>query len=681
MISGVLMRVYLIVLAALVGLLLMQGAGGVAAAAEVAEVRITAALASAGRIEFALQQREADEAWGERQLPRQRFFPNDSRVDIWLVSTPLSVLAPAGGESVEVRITARRVANGRTEFALQQREADGVAWGERQLPPQRYFPVTATATEGRWLVSTPLSVLLPEIDAAAGVAADRAVLVAFYNATGGANWRDSTNWLSDEPIEDWYGVSTDAAGRVTTLSFRDEGLSGGIPSELGDLSNLEELDLDDNKLTGVLPSELGNLSNLSVLALWGNQLTGTIPPELGNLSNLWSLYLDGNALTGVIPPELGNLSNLWALSLSSNQLTGVIPPELGNLSNLSGLNLGGNQLTGVIPPELGNLSNLWGLGLRDNQLTGTIPPELGNLSNLWSLYLDGNALTGCVPVGLRDLRWHDLDQTDLPDCGSVATDRAALVALYNATDGANWKTGGPGWWPDVNWLTERPLDEWQGVSTDEGGRVIEIDLVSRGLTGAIPSELGNLTNLTVLRLRANPLSGSLPPELGGLTNLEVLDLGLSGFPNRIGFTGAIPPELGGLTNLRVLDIALGSLSGPIPPELGNLSNLSWLNLGGNQLTGVIPPELGNPSNLEGLNLGGNQLTGVIPPELGNLSNLWGLDLESNQLTGTIPPEFGNLSNLVTLYLDGNEWTGCVPVGLRDLRWHDLDQIDLPDCGS
>ena len=171
MISGVLMRVYLTVLA-LMGLLLMQGGGGVAAAADVAEVRITAALASADRIEFALQQREADEAWGERQLPRQRFFPNDSLVDVWLVSTPLSVLAPAGGESVEVRITARRVASGRTEFALQQREADGVPWGERQLPPQRYFPVLSAATEGRWLVSTPLSVLLPEIDVADGMAAE-----------------------------------------------------------------------------------------------------------------------------------------------------------------------------------------------------------------------------------------------------------------------------------------------------------------------------------------------------------------------------------------------------------------------------------------------------------------------------------------------------------------------------
>ena len=127
------------------------------------EVRITAALAVDGRIEFALQQREADDGWSERLLPRARFFPATIAAGRWLVSTPLTVRAPGAGddaEGAEVRITAQRLADGRTEFALQEREADG-EWGERLLPRARFFP--ATVTVGRWLVSTPLTVSLPEL--------------------------------------------------------------------------------------------------------------------------------------------------------------------------------------------------------------------------------------------------------------------------------------------------------------------------------------------------------------------------------------------------------------------------------------------------------------------------------------------------------------------------------------
>ena len=71
------------------------------------------------------------------------------------------------------------------------------------------------------------------------VATDRDVLVALYDATDGANWRNSTNWKSTEALSEWFGVSTDADGRVTELSLYNNGLSGEIPAELGDLANLE----------------------------------------------------------------------------------------------------------------------------------------------------------------------------------------------------------------------------------------------------------------------------------------------------------------------------------------------------------------------------------------------------------------------------------------------------------
>ena len=121
------MRSRLAVLA-VAGLIVVLGVTAITASGtgHETEVRITAALGADGRIEFALQQREADDSWSERLLPRARFFPATIAAGRWLVSTPLTVRAPGAGddaEGAEVRITAQRFADGRTEFALQQREA------------------------------------------------------------------------------------------------------------------------------------------------------------------------------------------------------------------------------------------------------------------------------------------------------------------------------------------------------------------------------------------------------------------------------------------------------------------------------------------------------------------------------------------------------------------------------
>ena len=100
------------------------------------------------------------------------------------------------------------------------------------------------------------------IDGSGSVGADRAVLVALYEATGGANWKDNTNWLSEAPLDEWYGVTTDEEGWVWRLN------------------------LDWNELTGTIPVELAQLKNLTHLSLGGNELTGTIPVELAQLKNL-----------------------------------------------------------------------------------------------------------------------------------------------------------------------------------------------------------------------------------------------------------------------------------------------------------------------------------------------------------------------------------------------------------
>ena len=91
---------------------------------------------------------------------------------------------------------------------------------------------------------------------------DTETLSAIYNALGGEKWMNNTNWLSDEPVDDWYGIGVDADGRGHALTLENNRLSGEIPPELGGLVNLKGLNLRGNQLSGEIPPELGNLVNL-----------------------------------------------------------------------------------------------------------------------------------------------------------------------------------------------------------------------------------------------------------------------------------------------------------------------------------------------------------------------------------------------------------------------------------
>ena len=246
----------------------------------------------------------------------------------------------------------------------------------------------------------------------------RIALTALYNATSGSGWEKNDNWLEESDLSEWYGVTTAEADQVAGLMLGYNEMGGGIPPELGRLTNLVVLDLSSNELTGAIPSELGLMTNLRVLNLGDNQLTGEIPPELGALIELEDLFLGGSPLTGTIPPELGSLAKLERLYIVATQLSGKIPPELGNLTNLRGLRLEANLLTGEIPPELGRLTQLRRLELHDNLLSGEIPPELGALPDLRVLNISGNRFTGCIPEKLREVPTNDLEELGIPFCGA-----------------------------------------------------------------------------------------------------------------------------------------------------------------------------------------------------------------------------------------------------------------------
>ena len=183
-----------------------QGAGGDVA------VRIVARKVADGRVEFGLQQRQADASWGERMFPTRRFFPTTATVDRWLASSPLTT---SDGD-VAVRIVARKVADGRIEFGLQQRQGDA-SWGERMFPTRRFFPTTATVD--RWLASSPLTTQPPQATAPAAQASGRDVLVALLAALQTAAENPAGYDRSDYEHSSGELCDTSGTDPYTSLTF------------------------------------------------------------------------------------------------------------------------------------------------------------------------------------------------------------------------------------------------------------------------------------------------------------------------------------------------------------------------------------------------------------------------------------------------------------------------------
>ena len=415
-------------------------------------------------------------------------------------------------------------------------------------------------------------------------------------------------------------------------------------------------------------------------------------------------YVTVNAEGRVIGLDLGSI-----LTRPRDDRARVEWDSVLKLAALEELHLDGIERTGEIPPGLGNLVNLRVLDLRGNNFFGMLPVELKNLVNLETFLIAGYGdLRGCLPPSFEDIPEKDFD--DITFCVDVSErERAALAALFDATDGPNWEISD-------NWLSDAPLSEWSGVTTHYYGSVVGLDLSWIGLNGELPEELGNLRNLRTLLLSGNDLSGCIPGVLiSGPSEHDLLEIGIpfcqdayleereafvaifSSFGRRVsremrygnlrnvegvtvdeegwitglafgrkGLSGEIPRELGDLSNLTRLNLRSNSFSGSIPPELGNLTKLTHLDLDGNELTGGVPADLAKLSSLTRLGLGGNDLGGSIPPELGSLSNLTYLELSQNGLSGSIPPELGNLSNLEMLYLHNNQLSGEIPAALGNL---------------
>ena len=201
-----------------------------------------------------------------------------------------------------------------------------------------------------------------------------------------------------------------------------------------------------------------------------------------------------------------------------------------------------------------------------------------------------------------------------------------------------------------------------------------LNLTSMNLNGQIPTELGNLVNLTYLNLSANNITGPIPSEIGNLVNLNFLYL------QNNELSGEIPSSIGNLINLIGLKLYSNNLSGSIPVELGNLTSLEYLSMSSNDLTGMLPSELGNLQNLKKLYMFNNEFSGSIPFDFGELINLEHIYLNGNNLSGTLPPGIGNFDELTRLYLYDNQITGEFPCDMCDIdiAWNNPSSVKVYD---
>ncbi|KAK4389415.1 putative LRR receptor-like serine/threonine-protein kinase [Sesamum angolense] len=227
-----------------------------------------------------------------------------------------------------------------------------------------------------------------------------------------------SSWTADgDPCGGAFeGVACNQHRKVANISLQGKGLTGKVPPAWR-AQVLVGLYLHYNSLSGEIPREIANLTELTDLYLNVNNLTGTIPPEIGSMASLQVLQLCCNHLTGSIPTEMV-LETVFALE--TNGLTGQIPASLGDLGMLKRLYLSFNQLSGPIPVRLANNPSLEVLDVQNNTLSGVVPSGLRRLNE--GFHFDNNpGLCGTAFSSLRACTaWDNLNINQVDTSTTVA---------------------------------------------------------------------------------------------------------------------------------------------------------------------------------------------------------------------------------------------------------------------
>jgi hypothetical protein len=477
---------------------------------------------------------------------------------------------------------------------------------------------------------------------------------------------------------------------LTQLVFQENALVGTIPTTVGALTAITDFILNDNFLSGTIPSEMGLLSGCLEVQLSSNQLTGqfpdaiftgmtaivdfyaeinsltgSIPTLIGSWLQLQQVYFDGNLLTSSLPTEIGNALQGNLIAANTNFMTGPIPSELGNWIQMNQFTMYGNMFSGTLPPEMGNFLSMEFMEFDDNLFSGTFPPAFGSFSEMQYLNAAINLFTGAVPSELGNLmKMNKLSLSQNLFTGTIPFEIAASK-----------------------------------------GSLLEFYINNNFLTGSFPESFNSTVLLQQISLNINLLTSSLPESLAGTWNLVDLISATTNF-----FTGSLPIFRSHL--LGSLQIGQNYFSGDVntlfPLNVEELFPLMILiDLNDNGFTGSFPNSLFTLRALQSLSGSSNCFSGeltcgknsTLDDELNKPHSLQQLSLSgltsgngcrnyvlsrsfysnsgyypNSYMQGTIPSCFWIFENLTSLYLDGNGFMG--PIAAEDQVFRASNLLNL-----
>lgn len=283
----------------------------------------------------------------------------------------------------------------------------------------------------------------------------------------------------------------------------------------------------------------------------------------------------------------------WDFALPITKWEGVVTGEIDGQLRVVALNLSGVDVIGELPENLTDLTELQMLLLRQNEITGNVISLCAKFPKL--LYLD---------LSRNDF----INYEDTPPAGSFGN----LQYLYLSVC-----------------PIKGPIPDWALLPG-----LVELSVSSSQISGNIPAQIEQMSNLTLLDLSNNQFTGSIPPWITSLTKLTYLDI------STCRLTGQIPSQIGNLRSLKTLKFANNDLSGGIASSIGSIINLEILNLSGNQLT-TLPDQITNCSKLKHLDVSFNNIEGTLAPGWAAIKDLEYFIVLNNRMSGAIPDELLN----------------------------------------
>ena len=418
---------------------------------------------------------------------------------------------------------------------------------------------------------------------------DREILIEFYKATGGDNWKNNTNWCTDAPLSVWYGIQTDNEGRVTSISLPDNGLIN--EANLTGLSKLEYLNVNENQLVSLNVSGLNTLSDLYCF----NNLLKVL--DLSNTVGLTNLNCSSNKLTDI---NISGLNKLEKFRCVNNELTSL---DVSGLNRLKTFDCSSNKLASL---DVSNLTNLSDLDCRSNPLISLNTNGCINLEELCS--------RGYGSVD-RDPNLSDLDVSHLVNlvhlnihCSGITTLNVSGLKKLTKLECSNNKIAEL----DVSESTslEYLNCEYNQISVLNVGKLPNLNVLLCGHNQITRLDIAESVNLTNLSCSSNQIT-----ELNAAGLVNLISLACSN--NQI-----TKLDVSKLVKLEILYCNTNQITNLDVAELVSLKELlCWNNL----LTSL---DVSNSIYLEKLDCSFNQLTSL---NASGSNRLTSLDIDDNPI--------------------------------------------------